>query len=69
MLEVAGSEHAHAILSMHALFCAHVQPMKAVEKGLLKSLPLLCTTELKVWAAESNRARDTVYGQAATQLD
>ena len=45
MLEVASCEHAHAILSMRALFYACVQPG---ESGLLKSLPL----QLTAWAQD-----------------
>ena len=36
MLEVASSEHARTLLSMRALFCACVQPVKAVEKDCPK---------------------------------
>ena len=36
MLEVASSEHAHAVLSMCALFYVCVQPVKAVAKDCTK---------------------------------
>ena len=46
MVEVASSEHAHAILSMRALVCAYVQPVKAVEKDFPKVSHF---TALELW--------------------